>query len=220
EEQLAQLSAQLADPACRRLVLFPHAREDRFHLFHPMLQAVQLAEASLRRYRLMFVGVNDESRQAINTLPKSLRSHCEMRKQISHDDVYDLLGGSRVVVKPSISDGTPNIMLEAMATGTLPILSPIESIQEWLADGVNGLLAANDDPEALADAMARACEDDVFVRDAASMNSGLIEARADRRGVRKQVLAMYESLWSGEEDPETSRASKELFSEAESCVSW
>ncbi len=40
-----------------------------------------------------------------------------------------------VFVSPSIHDGTPNSLLEAMASGCFPVVGNIESMQEWVKPG-------------------------------------------------------------------------------------
>ena len=46
----------------------------------------------------------------------------------------------RVFVSPSVHDGTPNTLLEAMACGCIPVAGDIESLREWITPGLNGLL--------------------------------------------------------------------------------
>src|SRR6185369_6283175 len=46
-------------------------------------------------------------------------------------------------------DGIPNVLAEAMAAGTPVVTTPISGIPEIVRDGVNGLLVAPDDPDAV-----------------------------------------------------------------------
>jgi glycosyltransferase involved in cell wall biosynthesis len=52
-------------------------------------------------------------------------------------------------------DGIPNVLAEAMASGAPVVTTPISGIPEIVRDGVNGLLVAPDDPQAVADAVLR-----------------------------------------------------------------
>ena len=52
-------------------------------------------------------------------------------------DLYRL--GAVVVSVPS-SDGTPQLVLEAMACGAVPVLSDLPSLHVWVAQGVQGLV--------------------------------------------------------------------------------
>jgi glycosyltransferase involved in cell wall biosynthesis len=75
-------------------------------------------------------------------------------------------------------DGTPNTLLEAMACQSFPICGNLESIREWVQDGVNGLLVAPGDPAALAEAILRACGDPALRQRAAERNQQVISERA------------------------------------------
>lgn len=192
------------DPGARRVILFPKARGDRFHRFIPIVEALAMLEDVAARFELVFLGVDEASRRALDELPASIRRRCDVRGQIARDDVLDLMGRARVMIAPSISDGTPNVMLEAMAAGALPILSPLESIEEWIEDGVNGLLVGNDHVPGLIEAIRRACADDELVREAADANHRIVAAWADRKRVRANVLSMYDAIASGATMPRRS----------------
>ena len=43
---------------------------------------------------------------------------------------------ARVMLAPSLVDGTPNSMFEAMASGALPIVSPLETIRDEVKRGL------------------------------------------------------------------------------------
>jgi glycosyltransferase involved in cell wall biosynthesis len=205
-------------PPARRIVLFPHAREDRFHLWAPVLEALRRAGDELRNVELVFLGADEATERAIADLPETLRHRCRICRHVPREEVLALLGRSRAMVKPSLSDGTPNVMLEAMAAGALPVMSPLESIREWLADGINGLLAHNNDPAALARAIVRACRDDALVRAAAADNLELVRRRADREKIRRQILSMYEVL--AESGASAAGTGERPAEEVRSCVSW
>ncbi len=86
---------------------------------------------------------------------------------------------SKVVVSPSIHDGTPNSLLEGMACGAFPVAGDLESIREWITPGVNGFLINPADPRDLADAVVRALKNDDLRMQAVEQNIHLIAARAE-----------------------------------------
>jgi glycosyltransferase involved in cell wall biosynthesis len=105
-----------------------------------------------------------------------------------------MLGRARVMIATSLSDGTPNVMLEAMAAGALPLMSPLESIQEWIEDGRNGLLAPALHPDRIAAALRRALTDNELWHAAQQANRQIASQRANRECIRPQVLDYYRGL--------------------------
>ena len=106
----------------------------------------------------------------------------------------DLFRRSRVAVSPSIHDGTPNTLLEAMACGCVPVAGDIESLHEWITPGINGLLVDPSDPQALAEAILVALENQELYQRALTHNTQLIAERASHPRVMAQALSFYQSL--------------------------
>ncbi|MFC1514705.1 glycosyltransferase family 4 protein [Candidatus Omnitrophota bacterium] len=66
------------------------------------------------------------------------------------NDIKDILSALDILVLPSIREGQPMVVLEAMASGLVVVASRIEGIEEVIEDGVTGILAAAKSPAALA----------------------------------------------------------------------
>jgi glycosyltransferase involved in cell wall biosynthesis len=114
--------------------------------------------------------------------------------KLEQAQLWALMRRAQVFVSPSVHDGTPNSLLEAMACGCLPVAGNIESMREWITDGVNGLLVDASDERALADAMARGLNDAALQSRAARMNAALVAERADYTRTMGRVSEFYESL--------------------------
>ena len=127
-------------------------------------------------------------------MPSAIKRACVFDDRIPREAVLQLMGRSRVMLAPSLVDGTPNSMFEAMATGAFPILSPLDTIRPLLRDRRNALFARNLYPDEIGDALALAMRDDSLVDDAAAANRELVRALADRTTIRPKVVGLYESL--------------------------
>jgi glycosyltransferase involved in cell wall biosynthesis len=73
--------------------------------------------------------------------------------KVPHDDVGTWMGACDVVVLPSLSEGLPTVICEAMVAGRAVIATTIGGIPELVEDGVTGRLVAPADAPALADAL-------------------------------------------------------------------
>jgi glycosyltransferase involved in cell wall biosynthesis len=73
-------------------------------------------------------------------------------------DVPDLLGAIDVLCLPSLYEGTPLALFEAMAAGKAIVATAVDGNAEVLEDGRTGLLVPARDPAALAQAVLRVLE--------------------------------------------------------------
>jgi len=103
---------------------------------------------------------------------------------------------SRALITISVSehDGTPNTLLEAMACDCYPIAGDLDSIREWIEDGVNGSLVRADSPEDLAGAVIAALRNDDVRQQALKHNRLLIQERAAQPEVMKTIRAFYTDM--------------------------
>lgn len=73
--------------------------------------------------------------------------------------VRRLLAGARCLVVPSIYEGMPLVILEAMAESVPVVASAVSGIPEVVADGETGWLVPPEDPPRLASALRQALDD-------------------------------------------------------------
>lgn len=181
------------EPAATPLVINPrgmraYVRNDVF--FH----AIPLVLARLPEARFLCPTMAGEAQaekwmqdlgiaQAVTLLPRQ-----------SREQMAGLFRSAQVAVSPSVHDGTPNTLLEAMACGCFPVAGDIESLREWITPGVNGALSAPDDPQALAEAIVRALTNPSLRSSAAIFNQKLIAEKAEYGQVMAQAEAFYRRL--------------------------
>jgi glycosyltransferase involved in cell wall biosynthesis len=83
-----------------------------------------------------------------------------------------------VFVHPSLRDGMPNAVLEAMACGKTVIATPVGGVTDVIEDGVNGLLVNVNDADGLAMKIAEAL-------------SGPEKRESIGRSARETILRQY-----------------------------
>jgi len=185
---------QVSSP--RRSILVPKAFE-REHANRTLviLEAFRiLGDEFLKDFDIHLNMCSKNVKAYLRQMPDWLQQRVQCHATLPQDELFTQMAQARVVIAPSIMDGTPNVMLEAMAAGALPILSPIDSIQEWIKDGENGLLAHALYPDQVAASLRRALLDDDLFERAQRMNWEIVCQRADRCKVRQEVLEYYQNL--------------------------
>ncbi len=73
--------------------------------------------------------------------------------RVPHDDVGTWMGACDVLVLPSLSEGLPTVICEAMLAGRAVIATPVGGTPELVEDGATGILIAPGNVTALADAL-------------------------------------------------------------------
>jgi glycosyltransferase involved in cell wall biosynthesis len=117
-----------------------------------LLEAASLA---IRRSPgLLFVFAGDGPlRESLEAQARSLGISSRVRFLGFRSDVAALMGAFDAFVLPSLYEGLPNVVLEAMACGKPVVATAVDGTPEVVADGETGLLVPPRDPERLAEAI-------------------------------------------------------------------
>lgn len=157
-----------------------------------------IAEVLQTHPDLIVLAVGMETSEPIARLVNRLgiSSSVRLLPHLPQGHIADLFRLSDVTLSPSVHDGTPNTLLEAMACGSVPIAGDIASLREWVTDGKNGLLIDPTDPSALAGALRHVLDDAVFCEHARALNLELVRKAADRRIVLHDIETLYRDVIS------------------------
>jgi glycosyltransferase involved in cell wall biosynthesis len=98
-----------------------------------------------------------------------------------------------IYVQTPAIDNMPNSVIEAFASGVPVVSTGVGGVPAILQDGVHGLLAPDDDDEAVADAVARLLENPAYARSLAAAAFTTCQAYG-WPVVRQQWLATYRHL--------------------------
>jgi glycosyltransferase involved in cell wall biosynthesis len=114
----------------------------------------------------------------------------------TRSDVAAILQGCDVLVRPSLLEGMPLAVLEAMACGLPVVATPVSGTAELVRGGENGLLVRPAQPDDLAAAVLRLAEDESLREAQGRRGRWLAEHRYSWDAVAAQTLAVYrELLW-------------------------
>jgi glycosyltransferase involved in cell wall biosynthesis len=105
--------------------------------------------------------------------------------------------GADMLVNPSLSEGLPNIVLEAMALDVPVVATAVGGVPELVQDGRSGLLLPPSDPLALSAAILRLAEHPALGRTLSQSASKIIEESFSFDKQAILLKGIYERVASG-----------------------
>ena len=123
---------------------------------HEAIEAMALLkEGGAVDARLVIAGSGpDEAVLKLRVRELGLRGKVHFAGPSFGEDKARLLSRSDVLLLPSHSEGLPYALLEAMAAGVVPVVTPVGAIPEVMENGVHGRLVPVGDIGAIAEAVA------------------------------------------------------------------
>ncbi len=109
-------------------------------------------------------------------------------------NVYDLLAALDVFVLPSLTEGIPMALLEAMALGRPAVASAVGGVPEVISDRATGLLIEPRSPRALADACLELTREREFAATLGAAGRRTVEAQFSRERNGRALLRLYQDV--------------------------
>jgi glycosyltransferase involved in cell wall biosynthesis len=167
-------------------------RLDRVKGHHLAIQAVAALEPEVNAH-LHILG-DGPSRSELATLAGSLGVAARVHLQGFQRNVYDYIAHCDALLMPSLHEGLPYTLLEAMALGIPVIASRVGGLAEVIEDGRTGLLLPPEDAPALAAAI-RQLQRDAGLR--ARLGAAALEIQRSRyslNAMTESYLRVYRDL--------------------------
>ncbi|WP_276253189.1 glycosyltransferase family 4 protein [Halomontanus rarus] len=109
------------------------------------------------RIKLIGAGeLTDEVESFVET--HNLTENVILTGWVDNEELPAHLDDARTLLMPSKSEGVPKALLEAMACGTVPVAASVGGIPDIVADGENGFLLRETDPDRIARTMTTVLE--------------------------------------------------------------
>jgi len=168
----------------------PYVRNDTF------FKAIPLVLAKQPDAKFIFASMAGEPQAAQWIRELEIEHAVELLLPLPYHEMAGVFRRAQVMVSPSIHDGTPNTLLEGMASGCFPIAGDLESIREWITPNENGLLFDSNDPQSIADTIVTGIENKNLRSKAALLNQEIIASRAEYKHNMQKVEGFYkENTW-------------------------
>ena len=159
-----------------------------------LIKAFALVASRDDRLRLLLIG-DGPLRPKLEALVRELGLASRVRFLGVRSDVPEILGAADIFVLPSLWEGNPLAVMEAMAAGKPVIATAVGGVPELIEDGVSGFLVPPGDIDALGEAIWRLAVGEPGLRErigrAASQRA---MERFDVSAVTREYEALYERL--------------------------
>jgi len=177
-----------------RLILWPKAYNCIQSDGMVVVEALRLALPRIGKFRLIATAATPDVEYWFNDFLSAYGPQVEIHSRLPREELLEIYRSARVLLVPSLSDGVPNSMYEAMASHTVPILSPLDTLLPLFVNNVHTIYASNLDAQAIADALVSAMNDDVLADSIATTNRARLPSLAGRSFVRDRVVGMYREV--------------------------
>jgi glycosyltransferase involved in cell wall biosynthesis len=151
------------------------------------------AAAEVRDVRFAIAGDGDQ-RERLLAHAKALGVDRRVRFLGHRADVAELLAVSDVFVLPSLFEGLPVSVLEAMAAGRPVVATDIPGTREAVEHGISGLLVPPANPGALASAIRAVTRDPTLADRLAKGGAQRVRARFGAESMVRRNEAIYDEL--------------------------
>ena len=140
----------------------------------------------------LFLVVGDGPlRGGLSALARTLGLSDHVRFLGHRADAREIVGMLEVLVVPSLTEGAPLIVLEAMASGVPVVASAVGGIPDQVRHGEEGLLVRPGDPDALAEALLELLRDPVRARRLGDAGLRRTEREFGHETMVRRVEAVY-----------------------------
>jgi glycosyltransferase involved in cell wall biosynthesis len=154
-----------------------------------------LVRAAARTPSVAFVIAGDgPEREALEREARALGVSDRVRFVGFRSDVKALLANSDVFVLPSLIEGLPLSVLEAMAACRPVVATAISGTDEVVRHRTTGLLVPPSDPDALAGAIQEILRDQALAGRLARAGYDLVKRDFTTDGMARSIMAVYDEL--------------------------
>ena len=186
----AQPGYAQAEPGTGQIICTRAHREAYDHA--TLVRAMRRLKDRGVRCRLLFT-----NRMEVESTKALARQHgiediVAFRDGYKYEELPGLLAAADVYVSSSKTDGTSQSLLEALSTGTFPVVSDIVANRPWVEHGKNGYLFPAGDDAALADRLAEALARPDVRSAAAPVSRKLAVEKGDLGRLADKMLAAFQ----------------------------
>ncbi len=171
-----------------------------------LLEALGLLAATRPHVVLLIAGRDGDTSPELGALTRRLQLGDRVRFLGHRDDVPEILAAADLFVFPSLYEGLPGALLEAMALAVPIVASDIEPVREVVRDGWDAVLVPRASPRDLSAAIGRLLDD----RETAAVMGARARERFEDRFTLQQRIGRVVDFYRQAASPTIASASHEF----------
>ncbi len=134
---------------------------------------------SHKNIKFWIIGEGSQKEELVKlSLDLGIEKNIEFKGYVSREELENCLQKADIYISTSLSDSTSVSLLEAMASGLLPVVSDIPGNREWIEEGKNGFIFPAGDYQALAQKIVWMMNDFKNIEKLQMENQKIIKERA------------------------------------------
>jgi len=159
-----------------------------------LVRAFDLIAGKHAEAELLLVGRTGNESEKVRTQVGRSGYRDRIRVLGHRDDVPDVLAAADVFALPSLYEGFPGAVIEAMALGLPVVATQIPTMREVVEEGGSGFLVPPGNSERLADAIGRVLDDREVNRRLGNRGRELFLTRLTAAESHRRMIELYERL--------------------------
>ncbi len=189
EEEIDRLKRKLGLRDEKIILAVGRLSQEKGHA--DLLRAIALLDTELPPFRVLIVGDGPE-RQSLVELADSLGISSKIAMLGQQGEVRPFYSMADLMALPSHSEGSPYVVLEALAAGVPIAATRVGGVPEILTHAETGLLVPSKNPQAMADALRCLLTDEQLGRRLADAGEAHAKAHFDFRNYMESLIQFYE----------------------------
>ncbi len=145
------------------LIYVGRFRKEKGHIY--LIESMRHIKQEINEVRLILCGDGPEEEEMRNLVKKfGLEGTVQFFGKVTNERIPEFLAAADIFILPSLTEGFPNVLLEAMASGLPIITTDVDGVSEIIQEGNNGYIIPPRSPEKIAEAVINLSHNTVLLK--------------------------------------------------------
>jgi glycosyltransferase involved in cell wall biosynthesis len=167
---------EVSKPSSRKIILVKGYQDNPGRALNA-LRVVSKLKNELKDFKVLVYSASESVRVQVEILRNRDLIDISVLPRVSHGQMQELFGKTRVSISLAMSDGLPGALVEAMQAGAFPIQSENSAADEFLIQGESGFIVDPWDLDSIQEALKQALSNDALVDSASRINHKMLHEK-------------------------------------------